>query len=273
MIVYPIAFIKTFTFDPDAENFINVASITNSTEQNAINTLVLTLKSNSLWSNKMFAIYPFVGGTSTSCSYNLIDPTKYQITWSGGVTFNVSGVTGNGTNGFGDTQFNPNVVNATTGITTSFSYSIYSRSQFGSNGIELGNAGNNGVSSMAIYAGRTGGGPFTHLVDNYSNTRGRYFWNTSITTGLFGCSRTAINSMSPYKDGSLISTVTTSELTANITDMNRTCYLLAYNFSTPGGYSLRQLAFSHIGLGLSSTDMSNLYNAQQTFQTTLGRQV
>lgn len=269
MIVYPFSFIKT-GFDPDAQNFINTAGITNSTEQSAINTLVISLKSYNLWSNKMFCIYPFVGGTSVTCSYNLIDPTKYQITWGGGVTFNSSGVTGNGTNGFGNTQFNPNVVNSTTGITTSFSYSIYSRTQSYSNNIELGNAGNNGVSSMAIYAGRA---DTNALIDNYSSSQGRSFWSTASTRGLFLCSRTAINNLVAYRNTTLERTRTTTESASNITDMNRSCYLLAYNFSTPGGYSSRQLAFSHIGLGLTATEITNLYNTQQTFQTSLGRQV
>ena len=38
-------------------------------------------------------------------------------------------------------------------------------------------------------------------------------------------------------------------------------------------YSNRQLAFAHIGTGLTSAECTLLYNRIQTFQTTLGRQV
>jgi ABC-type uncharacterized transport system permease subunit len=51
-------------------------------------------------------------------------------------------------------------------------------------------------------------------------------------------------------------------------------YFSAINFAgTPSNYSTRQLAFSHIGYGLTQAECTLLYNTIQTFQTTLGRQV
>ena len=88
-----------------AEAFIKAAGITNSTQQTAIKTLVNDLNGYGLWS-KMKAIYPMVGGTATSHSYNLKDTTKFQITWNGGLTHSSNGVTPNGTNGYGDTGIN-----------------------------------------------------------------------------------------------------------------------------------------------------------------------
>ena len=71
--------------DSDAQAFIDAASITDATQQTAINNLVVGLKNGGIW-DKMKIIYPFVGGTDTSHSYNLKDPTQYQITWTTGVT-------------------------------------------------------------------------------------------------------------------------------------------------------------------------------------------
>ena len=50
--------------DPDAQAFITAASITNPTQQSAVNQLVVDLKGYGVWS-KMKAIYPFVGGTAS----------------------------------------------------------------------------------------------------------------------------------------------------------------------------------------------------------------
>ena len=40
-----------------------------------------------------------------------------------------------------------------------------------------------------------------------------------------------------------------------------------------GEYANREVAFSTIGDGLTNTELSNLYTAIQTFQTSLSRQV
>ena len=66
----------------DAQAFITAASITDPTQQSAINQLVVDLKGYGVWT-KMQAIYPFVGGTSTSTSYNLKNTAQFQISWKG----------------------------------------------------------------------------------------------------------------------------------------------------------------------------------------------
>ena len=104
-----------------ADAFIKAAGITDSTQQTAIKTLVNDLNGYGLWS-KMKAIYPMVGGTATSHSYNLKDTTKFQITWNGGLTHDSNGVTGNGTNGYGNLNLNPR-----THLSTQFSFGTYCR--------------------------------------------------------------------------------------------------------------------------------------------------
>jgi hypothetical protein len=60
--------------DADAMAFISAAGISDTTQVTAIDNLVFNLKQNNLW-NKMYAIYPFVGGTSEiNHKYNLKDP-------------------------------------------------------------------------------------------------------------------------------------------------------------------------------------------------------
>lgn len=114
MIVYPFSFIKTAGggYDPDAQAFITATGISGS-NADAINQLVLDLKSYSLW-NLIDAFYPFIGGTSTTCKYNLKDPqdtnAAYRMGFNGSWTFSSNGVvpTSKSSSNYGDTFWNPN---------------------------------------------------------------------------------------------------------------------------------------------------------------------
>ena len=96
------------SFDPDAQAFITAAGITDPTQQTAIDSLVIGLKADSLWTN-MQAIYPFVGGTATTHKYNLKDPrdlnAAYRLSFAGGWTHSVNGALGNGVNNICDTNY------------------------------------------------------------------------------------------------------------------------------------------------------------------------
>jgi hypothetical protein len=96
--------------DPNAQAFLNAAVITNVTQANAINSLVIGLKADGLWNN-MQALYPFVGGTAATHKYNLKDPrdlnAAYRIGFSGGWTHNLNGAIGNGINTIADTSYFP----------------------------------------------------------------------------------------------------------------------------------------------------------------------
>jgi len=80
------------------------------TEKSAINQLVGDLTNYSLI-NVFDAFYPFVGGTSSSTKWNLLNPVDtdlgFRITWYGGMTFSSSGVLGNSTNSGGNSYVNP----------------------------------------------------------------------------------------------------------------------------------------------------------------------
>lgn len=105
------------SLDPAAQAFITAAGITDATQINAINNLVLNLKgrgivnnSVDLWSDRL-AVYPFVGGSATSHKFNLKDPQDtngaFRLVFAGGWIHNSTGITPNGTNAYADTNFNP----------------------------------------------------------------------------------------------------------------------------------------------------------------------
>jgi len=121
----------TPTYDADAEAYFIAAGISNATEQIAANQLVLDLKgtgsttnNTDVWSDS-YTIYPLSPTSLTAAEYNLKDPTQ-NITWLNNPTHATTGITGNGTNAYGDTNWNPttegvDIYNA--GLTYSGEYS------------------------------------------------------------------------------------------------------------------------------------------------------
>lgn len=69
--------------DNAAQNFISAAGIVDSTQQSAITSLVINLKSANIW-NKMQALYPIIGGNMISHSYNLKDTNTFRISFNSG---------------------------------------------------------------------------------------------------------------------------------------------------------------------------------------------
>ena len=278
-------------FDPNAQAFITAAGITGTTNQNAVNTLVKGLKSNNLW-NKMIAVYPLMGGTATTTKYNLINPVDsdaaFRITWSGGVTYSVSGVTGNGSNGVGNTHWSPYNYNLSgQTIYNNLSTGVYRIDQ---NLTPTGQPNNRnytyGVTTNNSSGGAIGYYTFTgttnHFFQNFNSGLSTLVQVTGQTgtTGMFVHSRTSINNLTAYKNGSQFGSTNTTTLnyptnwfpsnTANVSNISlfETC-----NDGLGNYYSNPTLNWLHISLGLNSTDVANLYTLVQAFNTTLNRKV
>ena len=266
------AFFNTSSpYDPDAQAFFNAAGITNTTQKNAVNQLVLDLKSNSLWS-KMYIIYPFVGGTSTTTKYNLVNPSTYTITWNGGATFASTGVKGNGTNSYGRTGLIMSTFYGTVPtITTSNSMSVYSRTSSTGDDTECGTTSGGQPAFQVLCQRNTG----NCIWDNYNSSNGRVNAGVFDSTGLFLTSRTSQTSMKGFRNATSFATNTSTATTTDIsTTLNKELYILAQNNNgTAASYTNRELAFYHWGAGLSDAEVSTFYTIVQTFQTTLSRNV
>src|SRR5690349_23782913 len=98
-------------YDSDAQALIDAAAISNLTQKNAINQLVLDLKAAGIW-NRMVAIYPFIGGTASSHKWNLKDPRDVdaakRLTFSGSWTHSDNGALPDGSTGYANTYINFN---------------------------------------------------------------------------------------------------------------------------------------------------------------------
>jgi len=249
------------TTDPDAQAFITAASITDTTQQSAINQLVVDLKGYSIWS-KFSAIYPFVGGTATKHSYNLKNTAQYQITWSGGLTHSLTGVLPNGTNGYGSTGF---FFDSTTALSSHIS--TYIRTNSTTLACEIGSGNSSGSDECFIV--RNGS---TYLNNQCSGQAQRINPSVADARGLILNSRRANNDWETYKNGSSLGTNT-----ANNTYTGGSSYSLALfrrnGVGTNDLYSAKETAFASIGTGLTDTEVANFYTAVQAFQTALNRNI
>jgi len=246
--------------DPDAQAFITAASITDPTQQSAINQLVVDLKGYGVWT-KMKAVYPMVGGTSTSTSYNLVNTALYQISWSGGVTWGVNGVQFGGVNGYGNTGLNQSSVLSQNSQHISF----YSRTNTDGNFSEIGLKSSGSAYTLIqtkysnIFVGAVN--EFYNFADNSANANGQ---------GFYVGNRIGATVRNNWKNGSKVHTSSSTSQT----QANFNFFVGALNNAgTASAYSNKQCAFASIGDGLTDTEAANFYTAVQAFQTTLGRQV
>ena len=252
--------------DADAQAFITATGISG-TNATATNQLVVDLKAANIWT-KMKCIYPFVGSTSASQKYNLKDSrdldAAYRLTFFGGGTFSALGYQPNGTNSYANTFFIPSV----NGTLNSAHLSFYSRTN---NVGAYADMGGNGT-------GSTNDSYFQILskwTDNslYAMVNDIDFTTNVVTNslGLMLGSRTALNVSKSYRNG----VVVTSKTAASISRPAKNVFIGARNNAADGilNYSNRQCAFASIGDGLTDAEALAFYNAVQTFNTTLARQV
>lgn len=247
--------------DADAQAFITAASITDNTQKNAINQLVIDLKNTNIWT-KMKAIYPFVGGTAAQHRFNLKDPravnAAFYLDFIGGGTHNADGYLPNGTTAYADTKLAPSAMGQ-----NSVHISVYSRTNVDSLSADIyGEDGTSALGMLIKYGGVSRMYLNTILSDSISNI--------NPSTGLFVASRTSSATSALFQNGTKIKIGTRTSLTPSTFNV----YLGAGNYSgTPSLFSIRQQAFSSIGDGLTDSEATALYNAVQTYQTALGRQV
>lgn len=253
----------------EAQAFITAANITNSTQQSAIIQLVADLKSANIWS-KMKAIYPFVGGTASSHKFNLKDSrdldAAYRLVFAGGGTHDSNGYLGNATTSFADSKLSPFSV-----LTNNNNHlSVYSN---------LANTDPNGEYSLISGVQNASYTERFDLIVSYENTT-TYATNTNNATqisyaesnklGFYTQTRTSSNVFKLFKNTSIIGS-NTSNNTSQLPNFN--LFIGAHNSGGTTRPSGRRIAFASVGDGLSDSDVATLYNAVQTFNTTLNRQV
>jgi hypothetical protein len=257
-------------YDADAAAFFTAASITDTTQKSAVNTLVLSLKSANIWT-KMKALYPVVGGIASSHAVNLKQPGTFNLSFATGWTHSSTGMTPNGAT-YANTSLIPSA------ILTIYNghFGFYSRTT----------AFKSGASYFGgCYQGNQQGFGMYQSSSNTSITAVQH--STSIASDF--AQKTALANKKGFLLNSRTSATSTSlKLIINgVTQANATTtsggfintntfYLGAVNDAISGNptfYDNSECAFASIGDGLTDAEALSFYNAVQTYQITLGRQV
>jgi len=251
--------------DADAQLFLNAAVITDSTQANAINDLVVGLKADGLWT-KMQVIYPFVGGTASTHKFNLKSPfdlnSSFRLDFFGGWTHSSTGAKPNGTNGYAS------------------SYFLSSSQQ---------NVNSNGI-GMYITEFTVAGADPVQMGDFRSVTQGSLIRTTatsadarlngsSINTiisgggGSFDAQRTSSTVTTVYKNGSSVGTGNSGGTLPTSADGIYLGTLNLVGGPYAAGYTNSEFRFAYFSEGLNSTEIANLRTRVQAYQTSLSRQL
>jgi hypothetical protein len=253
--------------DADVFDFVEAAGIVDPTQQAAVNTLVIGLKANNLWT-KMQAIYPFVGGTAFSHKWNLKNPrdlnTSFRLQYFGTVSHTSLGISGS-SNGYADTYYFPLTSN------TEFSSSIHlSAYTITHNNYSINVHG----ALMGNVLDQTG----LSLVPNYTNNGNTYYqlnfptWKVlgganSNNVGFYIASRTTTTNVALYRRINTGNTLTTATELHSGTNNNSIRILGAPGWNGWSG----TVGFASLGYGLSADDAINLDTIVSAYQTALGR--
>jgi hypothetical protein len=243
--------------DPDAQAYITAAGITAPTEQAAVNQLVLDLKgqgsttnNTDVWSDS-YTIYPLSPTSLTAAAFNLKDPTQ-NIIWSNNEIHAFTGITGNGNNAYGDTNWNP----TTYGVDTNNSGLTYS-GEYSNGDYAVGALSSGRFMALRTTSGLRIGysGPSSSSLVFANNTR-------IVTTS----SRTGEEVNKIYANGVLANSNSISS--AGSQSPNTNAYILGLNNN---GFLSNAFAgeidFVAAHKGLSANQVTDLYDAITTYNT------
>lgn len=245
------------SYDPAAASFFAAQALAGqtltTTQKSAVNSRVISAKAGTAYWFKLLSYYPFLGNSATCDSFNLVSPATFQIIWSGTVTHNANGITGDGVTSFGDTGLNANTIGQ-----DSCSWGVYARVLTAASVYcEIGfNTGNEILNFLGGY-----------FFDNDFGFNGARV-SGSLTPGVAALSRNVPGALNAYINGSNIgtsSTVSDAHASSNFA-------ILAADTSA-SRTSADNLASAFIASGMTDADMAQFYTDEQAFQTALSRQV
>jgi hypothetical protein len=257
--------------DFDAAAFIETAGLNNDTQAVAINTLVLGLKANNLWT-KMVAIYPFVGGSAYTHRFNLKNTSLYPMSFAGGINHTSLGVVTTATNATATTGIVPRTALSNISSSAHVSINLNTNSSASVNVI-IGNTPNypaapefrQGISMAHGYFGNT-----SPAATGFSSTVPSIPTRVGAGQGLWVTSRVS-DTVSAYRR-STVQDFNVSASGATFSDFysrNNPIQLLQdYSYGGTAGLIVN---CATVGDGLTQTDVDNLYTLLNTYNTILSR--
>jgi hypothetical protein len=224
------------------------------------------MKDDGIWT-KMKAIYPMVGASSAACAQNL-KSSSFVGVFNGGWAFANTGVAGNGTNGYFDTNFPIGIDLPSNNVSVSiYKKQIIANSLSSEYGIMDGSQ--HGIELIANYFGDM------YATINEQTTDNPF--TGSSTAGFYNINRLTSTTKKMFINGNLYQTRTSATRTNTI---GSAPMIMSARAQTSGGvinlvqlYNSREVRFFSMGNGLTDDQSLLFYDAVQAFQTTLSRQV
>lgn len=254
--------------DDDVQAFLAAADIDDPTVEEAISTLVATLKADGIW-DKLHAFWPLVGGNAFAHKFNLIDPrdddAAYRLTFAGTWAHSSSGATSDGSTAYADTHFAP----ADRLTVSSGGGGLYPGTA-GAQGMAYDFAVDDGdVHAFAVITHYGSGNayccygdPASMFQPNLSSPDARGFWAVN---------RKSLTTTQAVHNGLVVATAAQDPI---LPASGRTVFLGANNKSGTAVYfAARSYRAVWVNDGLTADELADFYAAVQTFQTALGRQV
>ena len=250
---------------PDASAYIIAAGITDPTEQAAATQFVLdlsgrgsTTNNTNQWS-KHYALYPMSPTTLNAAAYNIKDPTEYKITWYNNPTHSLNGVSGNGVDQYGDTNFN--LANDTASLNISIGAWISANNTLAQAdmGAQNSSSPNSGAMLFPYNAGTHDAstvGEYTGGTTPMSTDRDEFMLVQNNGTNL----QKFRNGVSYYNAPQALGTA----------DSNNT-FILARNLNGANALSSKGTSFNNISEHLTQNEITDLYDAMNTYNVSMSR--
>jgi hypothetical protein len=242
----------------------------------ATRTLFTSLVSNGLY-NKIIAMYPYIGGVSASCSIEGKLQTQYNVTYNGGFTFNSSGATPNGTNGWATNNMYLNTA-MTLNNATLFTYLGTDNITFGGDYcLDFGTADSFGVNALMGWIGGSSQPDSNSYFYNNDDSATRIFITSAALNGafgFFGYNRTSSTNFNVWKNGVKLATNTNTN--TQVLPSIKPLYMPCPGNNTityVSKWTTRRHQFDIVIQGLNDTEAAALSTIINTFQTSLGRNV
>ena len=248
------------SLDPDAQAFLTATAITDPTISSAINTFVVSWKNYGLWI-KSYALYPLVGGTSSTHKFNLKDPrdldAAYRLGFNGGWTHSSTGALPNGVNAWANTF----LASQDTLSLNSTSFGVYSRTNVDRLAPSIGNV--------------TGAAPGeASLWLRYQNSLYARV-NSSVIASPFPTNNDSRGLILANRTNSTQVTVQIRGTQTTLSNTSENTYTNPFQLGgvNPNFFDVKELAFAFIMDGLTSQNMTDANTAIVAFQTALSRNV
>lgn len=260
-------------FDASAVAYFTATGITDATEKDAVNQLVIDLKgigstpnSTDLWTDAS-AFYPISPTSLSAAAYNLRDTSSFNITWANSPAHAATGVTFNGSTQYGDTGFNPSTETLANGYDITLGTQIVNAS---ATAVGL-------MSAVVSSSSRTGMLLISGNIyqDIHNTGAGRLTTSTSGTYEgrmIVSADRIANGGKANYLNGSSLGTKV-AESSGN--PVNLSLWVGAQNNGSGGqNFTAIEMRFGLIiPKGLNATEIADLDDAIVRYSTALSRNV